>query len=456
MSGLVESAELGLKDFGLESFGSIRTKTALEISASDWSIGCETLDRDYVDFTQTGSHLLELGAKSVRLQAGWAKCEPRPGMDYEWGWLDAVIDQCIKQGVRPWLQTSYGNPAYPGGGGVGLAEGIPHSNEALAGWDRWVFALVTRYSDRVDTWEIWNEPDSRDLLAPEDYATFFSRTARVIRSVQPSAKIIGGAVASHGEGNYAGRFLAALSTRAETHLLDELSFHFYPHNPDDRFDEVDDLRRLCQRFAPHVTLRQGETGAPSQSIPFLAMGSFEWTERKQAAWNQRRMLAHHARGIPFNLFQLADMYYEKRHGARFTGHNSKGLLSIRDDKTVAYRKPSYAAAQHIFSIWDSRFPLTQLTPLAVDSKQSIEAYIWRTSDEAPLLAWWSNDGPPSLVEPNISSVRLSLPDFDQPVLIDLLSGVVYSFSSSSSISDLPCLDRPLALTELDLIAVTKE
>ena len=41
-----------------------------------WSIGCETLDRDYADFDKYRPWLCEIGARSARIQSGWAKCEP--------------------------------------------------------------------------------------------------------------------------------------------------------------------------------------------------------------------------------------------------------------------------------------------------------------------------------------------------------------------------------------------
>ena len=124
-----------------------------------------------------------LGTKAMRLQAGWAKCEKKPGV-YDWAWLDAIVEDARAR-RQPWLETSYGNPLYEGGGGTGLGDGFPHSPQALAAWDAWVRGLVRHFKDRVNQWEIWNEPDLRKGNSPEDYAALFVRTAEIIRPSNP-------------------------------------------------------------------------------------------------------------------------------------------------------------------------------------------------------------------------------------------------------------------------------
>lgn len=452
---------------GFNPVGRMRPRTARDISRSPWGIGCETVDRDYVDFAQVEPHLGELGATQVRLQAGWAKCDPgNPGNSgnpgdgrYQWDWLDAVVDGCVAQGLRPWLQTSYGNPAYPGGGGIGLKEGIPTSPEALAAWDRWVRALAERYRDRVNTWEIWNEPDHGDAVPVEAYTAFFIRTAVILREVQREARIVGLALA--GNMPYAERFLHQLAADGRSELLDEVSFHFYPHNPDEEFERVEQLAALLKEHAPHATLRQGETGSPSETLGFLALGKHDWSERKQAVWNTRRLMAHHVRGIPMSLFQIADMYYSKQKGL-FEGRNPKGLLSIREDKTVAYRKPSYFAAQHVFSLWDDRFPLQPLPRIEADAPFEVAAYAWtdRGSDRPGVVAWWRADEPPALESPSLGQVALPPHRFQEPLLLDLIGGTAFARPGDGTAEAfwkaLPCSDAPLAIVERSLLSLPAE
>lgn len=436
---------------GYRPIARIRPRTAKEIGTSPWSIGAETLDRDYVDFAQIAPHFAELGATQVRLQGGWAKCDPGTGQ-YNWAWLDTIVDTCLAQGVRPWIETSYGNPKYPGGGGIGLSEGIPTSPEALAAWDRWVRALVERYRDRVDAWEIWNEPDLNKVVTPEAYTAFFIRTATTIRSAQPKARIIGLALCHEVDG-FAATFLRDLAAAGQADLLSEVSFHMYPHNPDDSFDRVARLAELVKQYAPHATLRQGETGAPSETQRFMAMGDFDWSERKQVAWDLRRLLAHHARGYPMSLFQMADMYYSKKAGI-FEGRNPKGMLAIRNDKTVAYRKPVYFAAQHVFSILDGGYPVVALENLAKDRPERTSAYLWQRDGKPALLAWWRSDVPPGLAAAELTSLQLPVVPFNDPVLLDFASGMVFSFSGDWA--KLPLTDSPLAIAERSVLPLTKE
>ena len=56
-----------------------------------------------------------------------------------------VIDDARGRGLEVFLETNYGNPVYPGGGGRGLSGGFPTSDEALTAWDNWVEAMATRY-----------------------------------------------------------------------------------------------------------------------------------------------------------------------------------------------------------------------------------------------------------------------------------------------------------------------
>ncbi len=427
----------------------LRTRSTHEIASSPWGIGIETIDRGYVDFAAVAPHLAELGAKQARLQAGWARCEPVPGAPYAWAWLDACVDGCLAAGVTPWLQVSYGNPAYPGGGGIGLAQGIPTSAEALAAWDRWVASLASRYSGRVRRWEIWNEADHKEAVCPEGYLDLFVRTASRIRAVDPRARIAGLALA--GKIEFAEAFLRLLASADRFDLLDEVTFHGYPENPDEGYAMPERLLAILDSLgARRVALAQGETGAPSARLEGikLALNTTDWSERRQAAWNLRRLLGHHARGLPMSLFQLADMRYEKRDGALYEGINPKGLLAIDPaTKQVRHRKLAYRAAAHVFSLWDDRFPLRALPPLAAEAPFRVAAYAWQaTADTAPsLVAWWRSDLTPALETPAPVPISLAAPALRDPVLVDLLSGEITA--APTDLSRLPCLDHPLALAE---------
>ncbi len=89
--------------------GTIRPRSATEIGPSNWTLGCETLDRDFADWDEYQDYVAPLGLKAIRLQAGWAKCERVRGA-YDFAWLDHIVDDAIARGLDPILETGYGNP----------------------------------------------------------------------------------------------------------------------------------------------------------------------------------------------------------------------------------------------------------------------------------------------------------------------------------------------------------
>lgn len=260
----------------LPVLGQVAPRAAKDIASSPWSIGGETLDRDFAVYNHYKKYLGPLGAKGLRLQAGWAKCERVRGV-YDFAWLDAIIDDAVAQGVKPWLELSYGNTLYPGGGETGLGGGFPLSPEALAAWDRWTRALVERYKNRVTQWEVWNEPDlnNKGTATAEAYVDLCIRTATMIREVQPGGRVWALALAHTAD--YADTFLAGMKARGKLDLIDAITFHGYPRNPDDTL-LVDRLRAINAKHGRVIELRQGETGAPSKFQENFALSKISFTE----------------------------------------------------------------------------------------------------------------------------------------------------------------------------------
>ena len=426
--------------------GKIRPRSAKEIASSSWSIGGETMDRDYAVYAHYRKYLGPLGAKGIRLQAGWQKCEKSPG-GYDFAWLDQIVDDARAQGVQPWLETSYGNTNYPGGGGTGLGGGLPTSLEALAAWDRWVKALVARFKDRVNEWEVWNEPDLGKTNRPEDYAALFIRTAELIRSEQPDARIY--ALGLAGNATFLEKFLDAVKTRGKLGLITAITVHGYPKNPDD-VSLVQKARQLAARYSPSIEIRQGETGAPSTAATFGALSGHAWTERTQAKWNLRRLLAHRAIDAPMNLFTLMELHYTDR-------LNTKGLLKARPDKTVEREKPAYFAAQRVFAIYDDRMERLADYPCATSITNRLSVLACRDRNlRGQIVAVWLNEGMPgdaNAVTP--TDLTFARGEFKDPVLVDLLTGEVRAIpkgnwrqtSGGCLFRGIPLYDSPTLIAE---------
>ena len=58
-------------------------------------------------------------------------------------------------------------------------------------WEDYVRAMVTHYKGSVKYWEIWNEPDTANKVLPSCYSELLKRAHTVIKSVDPTAKVVG-------------------------------------------------------------------------------------------------------------------------------------------------------------------------------------------------------------------------------------------------------------------------
>ena len=87
----------------LPRIGTVRPRTAAEVGTSNWTLGCETLDRDFADWDKYRDYLAPLGINMIRLQAGWAKCERVRGT-YDFAWLDHIVDDARSMGVDAMLE----------------------------------------------------------------------------------------------------------------------------------------------------------------------------------------------------------------------------------------------------------------------------------------------------------------------------------------------------------------
>ncbi len=439
---------------GWNEVGRLQPRHAREIAASTWSIGGETLDRDYTDYQSYKQYLGPLGAKRIRLQGGWAKCEKVKGR-YDFAWLDAVIPDAAAQGVSPWVELSYGNPLYEGGGEAKLMGRIPTSAEGLAAWDNWVRAIVTRYKDQVPEWEIWNEPDGNPLNTGTELGVFYLRTARLVKSIQPDARLIALGMASVTKLDWLRDFYEVLKRENALDLVDIQTYHGYAPNPDESYPKIEEMRKLVWSYNPKIAFMQGENGAPStpSAQTIGALRQYDWSELTQAKWDLRRMLGDHGRGIATNLFTISDIHYAA--GDHMVGVNTKGLLKTNPDKTIERPKLAYRAAQHVFSLFDDRWvPLTENQP-AVNHEQMAAFGYRHRSGGATLVTLWCNDARPAdTYAPKMTTVKVT-GSFTRPVFVDLISGTVYEIprkhwqktGARHTFTGVPVADYPVLIAD---------
>jgi hypothetical protein len=432
--------------------GQVKVRSASEIQASNWSVGAETMDRDYTIYRHWKSYLGPLGFKKARLQAGWAKTERQKGV-YDWAWLDEIIFDMVEQDIEPWVCLCYGNPLYADGGGTLLGAAIPRTEEALEAWEMFVRAMVSRYRHAIDEWEVWNEPNLRKNNAAETYAEFLLRTARAVRQVQPQGRILAMSLAGV-DGKFTDEVLKVVAAKGQLELIDEITYHPYSFNPDKSYEAVAKLREIVAGYSGRITLRQGENGAPCERRNTKALSKYDWTETAQAKWALRRLLGDLGRDIPSSYFSIMDMKYPDE-------MNRKGLLRSREDQTVERAKPAYHALQNLAAIFDH-------------SLQRIPHYAWRTDHPASLSVfgyenrftgrqvvtiWLDGETPSDSTEKTGIDFTFYGGRFDQPVYVDLREGNVYEIPPSHwsrrgtvcAFHGLPCYDSPILIADKSLI-----
>lgn len=439
---------------GFTYLGKIKPRHARDIKASNWSVGAETMDRDFTVYANWKEYLGPLGVKKARIQSGWAKTEKEKGK-YDWTWLDEIILDMVDQGVEPWVCVCYGNPVYPGGGGTGLGGGLPKSEEALQAWDKYIAALVDRYKKQVDEWEIWNEPDLRGTNGAEQYASFLMRTAETIRRQQPDAKIIGFAMAGI-RLPWVKDVLERVKQQGKLGLIDELTYHPYSFNPDDSYKAVGQLRELVHSFSKDISIRQGENGAPSQRGSFGAIADYDWTEERQAKWALRRLAGDLGRDIPTSYFSICDMHYPDR-------RNYKGLLATNADKTVHHAKKGYFAMQNLTAVFDASLARVEDFSGKVEggaTRSSFSVFAYRNDAKQPAVMLWRKSDRPG-ARPEAEPVKVAFPGltFKEPVWVDLLTGKVYAVDKSlwsqsgdsAAFRNVPVYDCVVLIAERSLI-----
>ncbi len=245
----------------LDKTGVIRPRSSGEIAGSPFTLGCEVLDRDFADYDEYKEYLTPLGIGTIRLQGGWAKTEKVPGV-YDFGWLDRIVDDARRRNLNILLETDYGNPAYPGGGGFDLAGGFPTSAEALTAWDNWVKAMAEHYCGRVRDWAMWNEPDLVKERTAEEIVDFNIRTARIIKTVIPDARIAGLSLVRASDKFE--EYIKLFAERGALEMFTWMIYHGYTYNPDEAYDRGNRLKNILARYTNKVKIRQGENGCPSE------------------------------------------------------------------------------------------------------------------------------------------------------------------------------------------------
>lgn len=463
-------------DFGFPYLGKLAPKKATEITSSRLGVGFETLDRDMWDVTPAWPVLNELGVKWARVQTGWAKTEKVPGV-YDFDWLDAIIDKLIERGVQPWLSVSYGNSLYtPTATADGTGFPPVYTDIERQAWTAYVTALTQHYRDRIQHFEVWNEPDAGFFKPKPDpalYVQLVKATASAIRAEFPDAYLIGGAlgVAMHPGGL---EFTQSCLELGMADVIDAISYHGYKFLPEQYADqEFPAYLRLIRSYKPDIAYWQGETGCPSKVPPGNGQALAEMTvsEEIQARWLTRRILIELGFDAAIvSYFNMGD-FTKYLFGGELGYSSHYGLIRMED----GLPKPAYYAMQTLASLLHDPLHVADgLTSFRLQTgdddnpisrEQAASAYqVNLVRGDVPVHAWWLRE----LVEGDCQwksityyywlDKSLRLPD---PVLINPITQDVFQLElkrnyNMNEFANLPISNSPMILTDRSIVPLIGE
>lgn len=460
--------------------GKIQPKKSVDIEKSRLGIGFEKLDRAVFDPEKAYDKVADLGIKYVRIQSGWARCEKEKGV-YSFEWLDDIVDNLLSRGLQPWICLCYGNGVYDENAAkVFGAVGVPpiFNDEQKTAWANYVRELVSRYKNKVDLFEVWNEPDGqwcwKHGVNATELGNFTIDTAKAIKEANADAKVIGGVICL----TQVSYLNEALKTGMGEYI-DYISFHEYTAREENVFAKVNMLESLAKKYNPNIEIIQGESGSQSRSGGHGALACGAWTEEKQAKQLARHTFADLLSGVYFtSYFSCMDMIEalngESGNTASYLDYGYFGVLGAEFDENGIsvgeyYKKPSYFVLQNIASMFSGDVTVENMPVLFfgygsdrvfgsdVGGNHLIKGGFKNDGGEA-LVYWYPTDIMTSSYEGTTSIEIYS--EYDSVKLVDIMDGTVYDIPDSImqrdefgtyNCSHIPVKDTPLVLVFGDFI-----
>ncbi|MFJ4143669.1 cellulase family glycosylhydrolase [Pseudomonas sp. NPDC089734] len=368
-------------------------------------------------YQQQMARLDALGLNWVRLTIHWPIIEPVQDQ-YNLTDLDAAM-AAIKN-------HHYNTVAYL----VGSAPFASDSASSAQGRDQYppkdfnVFAarmaaLAQRYS-HVENWQVWNEPNIVWLpqADPVAYGNLLTTTANAIRAVLPNKTIVTAGMAYYSQMQHTSGYM--LQTLVENGLgTQNIVAAYHPYSEYPEGDSVTDKDFLVRANAMNTLLHN--SGVPQVWATEWGWSSYAGPVEMQALIGTSGQADYTLRRLALMstmdfqrifLFNLSD--FDERATARDQAY---GLLDL-----LGNPKPVYTALQNFLNITGPS--LEPAAPPAFSNTPSdLYAMSWTRNDGKRLLMFWSASG-----------VTLTLPNINEGIVHDPLTGTQTPLSGDQGIS----------------------
>jgi hypothetical protein len=180
---------------------------------------------DGEDRERVAQRARDAGVKWSREDFEWSRIEPARGT-FDWTFHDQLLDCARRNGITVYAIVA-GWPSWT----------KAYTPEGVDDYVAFLRALVDRYQNRIQQWEIWNEPNIFFWDGPKDlYAELLTRSYRAIKETDPKAEVLGISTAGI-DFKFIERMLAKQTP------FDVLTIHPYRKVLDDAVF-IDDLRKV--------------------------------------------------------------------------------------------------------------------------------------------------------------------------------------------------------------------
>ncbi|HIE51888.1 MAG TPA: hypothetical protein EYP85_09030 [Armatimonadetes bacterium] len=189
----------------------------------------------------------------------WFTVEPRRG---QFIWQDEFHDRLRAEGLSllgllgfapPWAREVLPGVHW-------LSARVPPRR--LEEWGQYVYETVRHYRDRIQWWEVWNEPNVRRFFSgtPEQYADLLRVAYQQAKRANPNCYILGCSLA--GLDDRALEFAERVFAAGGLNYLDAVSFHPYQNSPPEEGmpERIERLRALMRQYGREVDLVNTEVG----------------------------------------------------------------------------------------------------------------------------------------------------------------------------------------------------
>lgn len=158
----------------------------------------------------------------IRIDMNWFQMEPSCD-NYNWGYMDSVVNNAAARGLEIFATLAY-TPSWANGTG-----NIADPPTDILDWYDFVFDTVSRYSNKVKYWGMWNEPNLDSFFTGTgwQYREWILKPgSQAAKAADPSCFVLGPELAHLSSSDWPDWMEEAMTSGGASHI-DIITHHCY-------------------------------------------------------------------------------------------------------------------------------------------------------------------------------------------------------------------------------------